>query len=68
MNDTIAALPTPCGELAIAIIRMSGEESLIFLTDIYIFERKQIVPRVMYYGHYHSSLDVVLDDVMLGFF
>ncbi|MDR2436005.1 MAG: tRNA uridine-5-carboxymethylaminomethyl(34) synthesis GTPase MnmE [Puniceicoccales bacterium] len=66
MNDTIAALATPCGESAIAVIRMSGEKSLIFLADI--FERKQIVPRVMYRGHYRSSLGVILDDAMFVFF
>jgi tRNA modification GTPase len=66
MNDTIAALATPHGESAIAVIRMSGEKSLILLEGI--FERKQIVPRVVYCGHYRSSLGVILDGVMFVFF
>ncbi|MDR2720839.1 MAG: tRNA uridine-5-carboxymethylaminomethyl(34) synthesis GTPase MnmE [Puniceicoccales bacterium] len=66
MNDTIAALATPHGESAIAVIRMSGRQSLPLLSSI--FEREQIVPRMTYRKYYQSNFGVTLDDVMFVFF
>ncbi|MDR0715680.1 MAG: tRNA uridine-5-carboxymethylaminomethyl(34) synthesis GTPase MnmE [Puniceicoccales bacterium] len=66
MNDTIAALATPQGESAIAVVRISGDRSLVLLGDIFAVEK--ISARVMYHGNYLSSLGEVLDEVLFVFF
>ncbi|MDR1255459.1 MAG: tRNA uridine-5-carboxymethylaminomethyl(34) synthesis GTPase MnmE [Puniceicoccales bacterium] len=66
MNDTIAALATPHGESAIAVVRISGGQSLEILSGA--FFREQIAPRRMYYGRYYSRGGVALDECMFVFF
>jgi tRNA modification GTPase len=66
MSDTIAALATPRGESAIAVIRISGERSLAILSDA--CGGREITPRMMHRGYYRSTLGLVLDDVMFAFF
>ncbi|MDR0679615.1 MAG: tRNA uridine-5-carboxymethylaminomethyl(34) synthesis GTPase MnmE [Puniceicoccales bacterium] len=66
MNDTIAALATPQGESAIAVVRISGDRSLALLGNV--FAEKNISARVIYHGNYLSNLGEVLDEVLFVFF
>jgi len=54
-NDTIAALATPPGDGGIAVIRLSGPESLDILRSIFrpggMEEAPQFLPRMLYHGH-----------------
>ncbi|MDR3273982.1 MAG: tRNA uridine-5-carboxymethylaminomethyl(34) synthesis GTPase MnmE [Puniceicoccales bacterium] len=66
MNGTIAALATPWGESAIAVVRISGGQSLALVGDIFL--KESITPRTMYHGVYRSTSGAILDDVMFVYF
>jgi tRNA modification GTPase len=68
MNDTVVALATPRGESAIAVIRISGTESLPILKKIFGKKCDHANGRVMCRGVYESLLGSELDDVMFVFF
>lgn len=71
MEDTIVAISTPIGNAGIGIIRMSGEESLRILKELFVpkNKNKQLKSHTITYGHimYHNHIvDEVLVSVMLA--
>lgn len=66
MSDTIAALATPYGESAIAVIRISGGCSRELVCSI--FGRTELLANVMYHGTYCSTEGVHVDDTMFVYF
>ena len=59
MEDTIAAVATAYGEGGIGIIRISGEQSLAILKEIFkpAEKNQDIVSRRMTYGKIIDSVD-----------
>lgn len=56
MEETIAAIATPFGEGGIGIIRMSGEESLKIVKDIFVpASGKPLTNRMLTYGHVYDD-------------
>lgn len=64
-HDTIAALATPVGTAAIALVRISGADTLRLVHEI---AGKTPLPRVATHLDYRDRAGVVLDDVLLTFF
>lgn len=69
MNDTIAAISTPFGEGAIAVLRLSGPDALqladtVFRAKIRVAE---LMPRVQQFGAIFDGAEK-LDDVLLTVF
>ena len=69
MNETIAAISTPFGEGAVALIRISGDQALAIADSIFCGRRKpsEAAPRVQQFGKIVDG-DQVLDDVLLCVF
>lgn len=68
MEETIAAIATPFGEGGIGIIRMSGEESLKIVKDIFVpASGKPLINRMLTYGHVYDDEKNVIDEVMAVF-
>ena len=68
MEETIAAIATPFGEGGIGIIRMSGEESLKIVKDIFVpASGKPLTNRMLIYGHVYDDEKNVIDEVMAVF-
>lgn len=68
MEETIAAIATPFGEGGIGIIRMSGEESLKIIKDIFVpASGKPLTNRMLTYGHVYDDEKNVIDEVMAVF-
>lgn len=68
MEETIAAIATPFGEGGIGIIRMSGEESLKIIKDIFVpASGKPLINRMLTYGHVYDDEKNVIDEVMAVF-
>lgn len=68
MEETIAAIATPFGEGGIGIIRMSGEESLKIVKDIFVpASGKPPTNRMLTYGHVYDDEKNVIDEVMTIF-
>lgn len=64
-EDTIAAIATAAGEGGIGIVRISGEDSLKILKDVFFPVSEKIMPRVLSYGHVKDPQDGrVIDEVM----
>lgn len=68
-EETIAALSTPPGESGIAVIRMSGPNSLRLLSSILVCEEHRPSPdawkhRRVYHGHLVDEKGEVLDEVV----
>ena len=58
MSDTICAISTPLGRGAISIVRVSGENSLKIMGQLFHckkLEREEIMPRYMYFGDFSLS-------------
>ncbi len=56
MADTICAITTPLGTGGVSIIRLSGEQSLPVLKQIFTpLSHKEIKPRYMYFGNLHFA-------------
>lgn len=66
MSSTIAALSTPNGESAIALVRLSGGECLRLSEDI--FKKGVPVPRKSNRASYKSLNGEILDDCVFTFF
>ncbi len=66
MSDIIAALATPSGESAIAVLRISGQGAYDIICDI--FRKENLLANKFYHGGYYSKANDVLDDVMFVFF
>jgi tRNA modification GTPase TrmE len=65
IHDTIAALSTPVGTSALAVLRVSGSEVPRLANEIF---GKLPPPREMHRGEYRDGGGVVLDDVMFVVF
>jgi tRNA modification GTPase len=66
-SDTIAAIATPPGEGAIAMVRISGPDVAPILARIFQSSAKTAVPRQATFGKIHDG-DVVLDQVLVTTF
>ncbi len=69
MHDTIAAISTPFGEGAIAVIRLSGGRAVAIADEIFRARMKpsQLQPRLQQFGKVVEE-DAVIDDVLLSVF
>ena len=63
-SDTIAAIATPPGEGAIAMVRISGPDTTAIIAGIFKSGGKVPVPRQAVFGKIHDG-DEVLDQVLL---
>src|SRR5580698_7779831 len=68
-EDTIAAISTPVGEGALAVIRLSGFEALAILTPIFTssISPEKFVPRRVVFGKIHDAVGKV-DEVLVTYF
>lgn len=64
-TDTIAALATPVGTSAIAVVRASGPACADLAQAIF---GRTLAPRLAHHGDYHDRSGVVVDDVLATFF
>ncbi len=64
-TDTIAALATPSGTSAIALVRISGPDAAQRAREIF---RETPPPRLAQHGDYHERGGALLDDVLFTFF
>jgi tRNA modification GTPase len=69
LEDTIAAISTPIGEGALAVIRLSGPDARSVLVGIFsgAVSPDQFVPRRVFYGKIHDAEGKV-DDVLATYF
>ncbi len=67
--DTIAAISTPIGEGALAVIRLSGHDALTLLTPIFAgaIAPDQFAPRRVYFGKIRDR-DGEIDEVLVTYF
>jgi tRNA modification GTPase len=68
-EDTIAAISTPIGEGALAVIRLSGRDALCVLTRIFAgaIAPDKFVPRQVVFGKIHDTAGKV-DEVLVTYF
>lgn len=67
MNDTIAAISTPSGLGAIAIVRLSGEESIAAVNQHFQGrDLSQVASNTINYGHICDACGHVIDEVMVS--
>jgi tRNA modification GTPase len=68
-DDTIAAISTPIGEGALAVIRLSGHDALSVLGQIFAgaLVPEKFVPRRVVFGQIHDSSGKV-DEVLVTYF
>lgn len=64
-HDTIAALATPAGTAAIALLRISGPDTLALVDRLV---GRSPLPRVVTHVDYRDRAGVLLDDVLLTYF
>lgn len=72
-KDTICAIATASGTAAMAIVRLSGKDSLEIALSRFVRKGKiltaeNITPNKMYYGEFKDTDDKTIDDVMLTYF
>ena len=68
MNDTIAAIATPLGVGAIAIIRVSGDNAIKIVNSIFKGDNLEKVPtHTVHYGHIIDMTDII-DEVLVSVF
>src|SRR5882724_7714720 len=69
LEDTIAAISTPIGEGALAVIRLSGSSALAVLAPIFsgAIAPDQFVPRRVYFGKIHDA-ERNVDDILVTHF
>lgn len=69
-EDTIAALATPPGSGALAVIRLSGPDSFTIASSCFRHKgkKKNFLPFRVYYGDFVSSNGETTDDVLLTAF
>jgi tRNA modification GTPase len=67
MTDTIAAISTPFGEGAIAVIRISGPRAVAIADEIFSSKKKagELAPRVQQFGKIADGAHVI-DDALLS--
>jgi len=64
-NDTIAALATPVGTAALAVLRISGSDTKRIATDLL---GQPPLPRLARHADYRDASGTLVDDVVLTFF
>ncbi|MBS0624530.1 MAG: tRNA uridine-5-carboxymethylaminomethyl(34) synthesis GTPase MnmE [Verrucomicrobia bacterium] len=64
-NDTIAAVATPPGEGAIAVIRVSGKEAIDVAEKVFTGKVRDFKTHTAHYGHIVSALGETIDGVLL---
>ncbi|WP_339148258.1 MULTISPECIES: tRNA uridine-5-carboxymethylaminomethyl(34) synthesis GTPase MnmE [unclassified Sutcliffiella] len=69
--DTIAAISTPMGEGAIAIVRLSGEEAFRIIDEIFVTpsgkKMKDVASHTIHYGHIvDPKTDKTIEEVMVS--
>lgn len=69
MNDTIAAISTPFGEGAIAVLRLSGPRAVELAETVFRSKKRvaELLPRVQQFGAIFDG-EEKLDDVLLTIF
>ena len=67
-NDTIAAISTAFGNAGIAILRISGKESLPILKKVFEPKGAKFKSRKFYYGKIVGKKREVIDEVLAVFF
>src|SRR5271168_1934728 len=69
MNDTIAAISTPIGEGAIAVIRMTGPRAVLVADSVFVGQAKPsaFAPRIQHLGAICDG-KAKLDDALLTVF
>jgi tRNA modification GTPase len=69
LDDTIAAISTPIGEGAIAVVRVSGPEAVNLLKQIFrgSVAPEKMAPRRSYFGEIYDGISVV-DQVLITVF
>lgn len=69
MNDTIAAISTPFGEGAIAVLRLSGPRAVELAGTVFRSKKRvaELLPRVQQFGSIFDG-EEKLDDVLLAVF
>lgn len=65
LSDTIAALATPVGTSAIAVVRASGPQVAALVTGIF---GETPLPRMARHADYKNARDQLVDDVLFTFF
>src|ERR1017187_1209639 len=72
-DDTIAALATPAGVGAIAVIRLSGAESFNIINKIFYSKKGKLIdiskkmPNTIHFGVIKDK-DIILDEVLISIF
>ena len=68
LNDTIAAISTAIGEAGIAIVRMSGDDSVNIIDEIFVSasgkKMAEAENRKFLYGHIADG-DKLIDEVLV---
>ena len=69
LEDTIAAISTPIGEGALAVLRLSGPDALAVLTPVFAsaISPEKFVPRRVVFGKIQDAAGKV-DDVLVTYF
>lgn len=68
-EDTIAALATPAGVGAIAVIRVSGDKSIESINKIFIGkDLSTVASHTIHYGKIITSEKEIIDDVLISIF
>ena len=65
LHDTIAALATPAGTAAIAVVRASGPEAKRLVREIF---GDSPLPRSAFHADYRNHAGALVDDVLFTFF
>lgn len=66
LGEPIAALATPYGRAALAIIRVSGANAVTLLTPFFSQPTKLITSGQMVFGRLHNEQQTLLDEVMVA--
>jgi len=68
-DETIAAISTPIGEGALAVIRLSGPDALSVLSQIFAgaVAPEKLIPRRVFFGKIQDSAGKV-DEVLVTYF
>lgn len=69
-NDTIAAIATPFGTGAIAIIRVSGQKAVSIVNNIFKgkTDLESSATHTIHYGRIVDSSNLIIDDVLISIF
>jgi tRNA modification GTPase len=66
LNDTICALSTPSGKGAIALIRISGDESINIVNSIFSKKLTDKESHTVHFGKIHSNDTKIIDEVLIS--